>query len=60
MTDCKIEINKDKNTEFSDWYVQIIIQTKLLDYYPISGCYIMLPFSYKMYLVLYIKLYKNI
>lgn len=49
MTDSKIEINKDKKTEFSEWYTQIIIQTKLLDYYPISGCYIMLPFSYKMW-----------
>lgn len=49
MTDSKIKITKDKATEFSDWYIQVILQTKLLDYYPVSGCYIMLPFSYKMW-----------
>lgn len=49
MTDAKIEITKNKATEFSDWYVEVIMRTKLLDYYAVSGCYIMLPLSYEMW-----------
>lgn len=48
-SESKIDLTKDKTTEFSEWYTDVVIKTELLDYYPISGCYIMLPFSYKMW-----------
>lgn len=42
-------ITKNKHTDFSEWYTEIITKLKLLDYYAVSGCYIMLPFSYEMW-----------
>jgi prolyl-tRNA synthetase len=42
-------ITKNKHDNFSEWYTEIVIKLKLLDYYPVSGCYIMLPFSYEMW-----------
>lgn len=42
-------ITKSKQTEFSEWYTEVIIKIKLLDYYAVSGCYIMLPFSFEMW-----------
>ena len=49
MAEAKIEITKKKQTEFSEWYIEVITKIKLLDYYAVSGCYIMLPFSYEMW-----------
>lgn len=40
MGKIKFEATKDN---FSQWYTDIIIQTQLLSYYDVSGCYIMLP-----------------
>lgn len=47
--DSKIELKKDKNTDFSHWYTDIVMKTDLLSYYAVSGCYIMLPYGYKMW-----------
>lgn len=52
-----IGITKDKSTNFSEWYSEIITKLKLLDYYAVSGCYIMLPLSYEMWEI--IQLYIN-
>lgn len=49
MADSKIELTKNKQTEFNEWYVDVVMKTELLDYYAVSGCYIMLPASYKMW-----------
>lgn len=49
MSESKIELTKDKATQFNEWYTDIVMKTELLDYYAVSGCYIMLPFSYKMW-----------
>lgn len=39
-------ITADKQTNFSDWYVQIVQKGGFIKYYDVSGCYIMLPNSY--------------
>lgn len=31
---------------FGDWYQQVLIKGDMLDYYDISGCYILKPWSY--------------
>jgi hypothetical protein len=49
MAESRIIISNDKTTQFNEWYIEVITKTKLLDYYGISGCYIMLPFSYEMW-----------
>jgi prolyl-tRNA synthetase len=40
-------VRKDEN--FSEWYSQVVIKTELIDYYDISGCYILRPDAYEMW-----------
>lgn len=41
-----IGITVDKNLDFPGWYQQILTKGEMLDYYDVSGCYIMRPPSY--------------
>ena len=36
-----IEVKKEEN--FSKWYQQIITRSDLIEYYDVSGCYILRP-----------------
>ncbi|CAH8618148.1 unnamed protein product [Schistosoma haematobium] len=45
----KLAIEASKETDFSDWYSELIIKSELLDYYDISGCYILRPWAYHMW-----------
>ncbi|POY74777.1 putative Proline--tRNA ligase, or putative Glutamate--tRNA ligase [Rhodotorula taiwanensis] len=37
---------KKEQAVFGDWYQQVLIKGDMLDYYDISGCYILKPWSY--------------
>lgn len=39
-------ITVSRKTDFGEWYQQIIKKCKLIDYYDISGCYVLLPNAY--------------
>lgn len=39
-----MEAKKSKN--FADWYSEVIIKADLINYYNVSGCYILKPDSY--------------
>lgn len=39
-------ITVTKNDNFSEWYIQMITKGKFIEYYDISGCYVLLPNSY--------------
>lgn len=41
-----IGITADKTRDFSAWYSQIVVKGEMLDYYDVSGCYILRPNSY--------------
>lgn len=51
--------NQDKKTgegvsctklgNFADWYTEIITKSGMIDYYDISGCYILRPYSYEIW-----------
>jgi prolyl-tRNA synthetase len=43
----KIFTKKEDN--FLEWFREIVFDTKMLDRYDVSGCYIMLPYSYEMW-----------
>jgi len=45
----EIGITADKETEFPQWYQQIVTKSELLDYYDVSGCYILRPASYHVW-----------
>ncbi|AET38450.1 proline--tRNA ligase Ecym_2751 [Eremothecium cymbalariae DBVPG len=47
-----IGITVDKSLDFSGWYQQILIKGEMLDYYDVSGCYILRPGSYAIWEIL--------
>jgi len=45
-------ISAKKESQFHDWYSQIVTKSELIEYYDISGCYIFRPWSYAMWEVI--------
>ena len=41
-----MEIKYAKEENFSKWYQEIIKKAELIDYYDISGCYVIRPRSF--------------
>ena len=35
-----------KETNLSEWYSQVIIKAEMVEYYDVSGCYILRPWAY--------------
>ncbi|GAV55396.1 hypothetical protein ZYGR_0AV00270 [Zygosaccharomyces rouxii] len=44
-----IGITVDKSLDFAGWYQQILTKGEMLDYYDVSGCYILRPPSYSIW-----------
>lgn len=44
-----IGITADKDLDFPGWYSQVLTKGEMLDYYDVSGCYIMRPASYSIW-----------
>jgi len=42
-----LEYTKDGN--FAEWYQQVITKSEMIDFYDISGCYILRPWSYMIW-----------
>ncbi len=42
-----ITVSKEK--DFSEWYTQVIQKAELIDYSPVSGCYILRPTAYAIW-----------
>lgn len=42
----KLKIECSKETAFSAWYSQVITKADMIDYYDVSGCYILKPNAY--------------
>jgi len=42
-------IGVDRNTNFSEWYAQVILKAELIEFYDVSGCYILRPWSFSMW-----------
>jgi prolyl-tRNA synthetase len=38
-----------KLEDFASWYTQVITKAEMIDYYDISGCYILRPFAYSIW-----------
>ena len=45
----KIGMEVKKTDDFSSWYQQVLTKTEMMDYYDISGCYIIRPAAYKIW-----------
>merc|ERR1712142_756040 len=42
-----LEAKKEEN--LSDWYSQVITKAEMIEYYNVSGCYILRPWSYAIW-----------
>ena len=42
-----IETKKNENT--ADWYTEVITKAEMIEYYDVSGCYILRPWSYAIW-----------
>lgn len=42
-------VSASKADNFADWYTEIITKSGMIDYYDISGCYILRPYSYEIW-----------
>ena len=49
-----IGIDVAKEDNLADWYEQVLRKAKMIDYYDVSGCYILLPWSYSCVFHLYL------
>lgn len=44
-----IGITVRKDLDFPEWYTQVLRKGDMLDYYDVSGCYILKPWSYNVW-----------
>ncbi|KAG5179602.1 proline--tRNA ligase [Tribonema minus] len=42
-------IDKSKTGDFAGWYQQVITYSEMIDYYDISGCYILRPWAFEIW-----------
>ncbi|XP_035682463.1 bifunctional glutamate/proline--tRNA ligase-like [Branchiostoma floridae] len=47
VTRLGLEAKKEEN--LSDWYSQVITKSEMIEYYDVSGCYILRPMSYSIW-----------
>ncbi|KAG5645506.1 hypothetical protein DXG03_005916 [Asterophora parasitica] len=45
----QIAIGVKKEADFAAWYTNVLIKADMLDYYSVSGCYILKPWSYSIW-----------
>ncbi|KZT28114.1 prolyl-tRNA synthetase [Neolentinus lepideus HHB14362 ss-1] len=45
----EIAIGVKKEVDFAAWYTNVLIKADMLDYYSVSGCYILKPWSYSIW-----------
>ncbi|KAI0071529.1 prolyl-tRNA synthetase [Panus rudis PR-1116 ss-1] len=45
----QIAIGIKKEVDFAGWYTNVLIKADMLDYYSVSGCYILKPWSYSIW-----------
>ena len=44
-----LAMTASKDTDFGEWYTDLITKSELIAYYEVSGCYILLPGSYNIW-----------
>ncbi|XP_041970133.1 bifunctional glutamate/proline--tRNA ligase [Aricia agestis] len=48
----RLGMEASKETDLPEWYSQVITKSEMIDYYDISGCYILRPWSYSIWEVI--------
>lgn len=47
--DVLIGLTAKKMDDFPEWYSQVIVKSEMIEYYDVSGCYILRPWSYEIW-----------
>ena len=47
ITKLGIDVRREDN--FSDWYIEVIKKAEMIEYYDVSGCYILRPWAYSIW-----------
>jgi prolyl-tRNA synthetase len=42
-------VEAKKETQFADWFTQVVKRSEMIEYYDISGCYILRPWSFSIW-----------
>ena len=45
----RLGMDAKKEENLADWYSQVIVKAEMLEYYDVSGCYILRPWSYNIW-----------
>lgn len=45
----ELAVKSEKNKDFGTWYKQTLTKSDMIDYYDVSGCYIIKPYSYSIW-----------
>lgn len=45
----RLGIEARKEEDFSGWYTQVLLRSEMMDYYDVSGCYILRPWSFAIW-----------
>ncbi|CAK1552350.1 unnamed protein product [Leptosia nina] len=45
----RLGLEASKDTDLSEWYQQVITKAEMIDYYDISGCYILRPWAFSIW-----------
>ncbi|KAI9508082.1 prolyl-tRNA synthetase [Russula earlei] len=45
----QIAIGVKKEVDFAAWYTNVLVKADMLDYYNVSGCYVLKPWSYSIW-----------
>jgi prolyl-tRNA synthetase len=45
----KLGLHAKKEIDFGEWYSQVCVESEMISYYDISGCYILRPWSYAIW-----------
>ena len=52
----KLGIAAKKSEDMAAWYTQVLLKAEMMDYHDVSGCYILRPWSFKVWKCIQSKL----
>ena len=45
----KLGISISKDVNYSEWYSEVITKAEMIEYYDVSGCYVLRPWSFAIW-----------
>lgn len=46
---CRLGLETKKEENFAEWYSQVITKAEMIEYYDVSGCYVLRPWSFAIW-----------